>query len=201
VAKLYFRHGAMSASKTLNLLAVAHSYRTQGKRAVTIKALASSIVPPDTRVISSRCGLSGTADIVVYPHAACMSARELNIITGNTPNLAPASCVLVDEAQFLDPRYVDCLRELTQWEGVPVICYGLRTDFRRELFPGSRRLLEVADSIEEIKVTCATCNRKAIYNLRLDESGRGITSGEQVMIGKDHYAPACHSCYMKRTER
>lgn len=190
----------MSASKTLNLLAVAHNYRTQGKRAVTIKALAAEWQAFEDRKISSRCGLSEIANLIATPRQTHLLACELNIITGHLPSVPPASCVLVDEAQFLDPRYVDCLREITQWENVPVICYGLRTDFRRELFPGSRRLLEVADNIEEVKVTCATCNRKAIYNLRLDESGRGITSGEQVMIGKDHYAPACHSCYMKRTE-
>jgi thymidine kinase len=191
----------MSASKTLNLLAVAHNYRTQGKRAVTIKAIGESSGKPNVdRVIMSRCGLAEAADIVAFPTTTHLTSHELNLITGNVPNLIPASCVLVDEAQFLDPEYVDCLRELTVWEGVPVICYGLRTDFRRELFPGSRRLLEVADSIEEVKVTCATCNRKAIYSMRINDAGTPIMEGDRVLIDKDRYAPACHSCYKQRTE-
>lgn len=185
----------MSASKTLNLLAVAHNYRAQGKNCLVIKArpgLASAPNQPDDHVVSSRCGLQETADIAVFPasgEAVFMVLRKM---------VAGVDCVLVDEAQFLSPECVDELRELSAQ--VPVICYGLRTDFRRTLFPGSRRLLEVADSIEEVKVTCATCNRKAIYNLRLDESGAATVDGEQVLVSKDRYAPACHSCYMKRME-
>lgn len=188
----------MSASKTLNLLAVAHNYRSQGKRAVTIKALATDKID---RIISSRCGLSEPADLIARSGQKRLGGgHEINVITGHLPSVPPASCVLVDEAQFLDPEYVDCLRDLTVWEGIPVICYGLRTDFRRELFPGSRRLLEVADSIEEVKVTCATCNRKAIYSMRINDAGTPITEGDRVLIDKDRYAPACHSCYKQRTE-
>jgi thymidine kinase len=108
-------------------------------------------------------------------------------------------CVLVDEAQFLSAEVVEQLRRLTLDPGLPVICYGLRSDFRTRLFEGSTRLMELADSIEEVKVTCQYCNRKAIFNMRLLD-GRPTVEGEQIQIGGDEsYVPVCHSCYARKT--
>jgi thymidine kinase len=185
VAKLYFRHGTMSSAKTLNLLAVAHNYRSQGKRVLLIKPRL------DTRfsngAIVSRSGLEAEADLLVDP--------DTRLAPGLFEGL---HCVLVDEAQFLSPSLVEQLRRATLTHNVPVICYGLRTDFQTRLFEGSKRLLELADSIEEVKVTCQFCNRKALFNMRLVD-GRPVAEGEQVMLGADEsYAPTCPTCYAER---
>lgn len=185
MAKLYFRHGTMGSAKSLNLLAVAHNYRSQGKRVVLLKPRLDDRFGRAT--IASRAGLSADADRLIDADTLLAPA-----------DFAGLACVLVDEAQFLAPAVVDQLRRLTVDPGVPVICYGLRTDFATRLFPGSRRLLEVADSIEEIKVTCQFCNRKAILNLRLAD-GEPTLSGEQVELGaEDRYLPVCFPCYAER---
>lgn len=185
MAKLYFRHGTMSSAKTLNLLAVAHNYRTQGKRVLLLKPRL------DTRFgagsIVSRAGLEAQADLLV--DEATPLPREL---------FEGLDCVLVDESQFLPPSVVDRLRALTLDPGVPVICYGLRTDFKTRLFPGSQRLLELADSIEEVKVTCAFCNRKAVFNMRFVD-GQPTRDGAQIELGSDEkYAPTCCACFLSR---
>jgi thymidine kinase len=183
MAKLYFRHGTMNSAKTLNLLAVAHNYRSQGKRVLLLKPRLDVRFGADA--ISSRAGLGATADLLVDPETTLDPVAFANL-----------DCVLVDEAQFLAPGVVDQLRALTRDPGVPVICYGLRTDFRTHLFAGSRRLLEVADSIEEVKVTCHSCNRKAIFNLRLLD-GRPTLEGAQIELGgEERYVPVCHRCYV-----
>ena len=192
MAKLYFRHGTMDSAKTLNLLAVAHNYRSQGKRILLVKPRMDDRF--GAAAIRSRAGIEAEADLLVDDATILDPALFRGI-----------DCVLVDEAQFLAPALVDQLRALTQG-GPPVICYGLRTDFRTNLFPGSRRLLELADSIEEVKVTCQFCNRKAIFNLRM-QAGDAPTAeraaaldGPQVELGgNDRYAPACFSCYSART--
>ncbi len=186
VAKLYFRHGTMDSAKTLNLLAVAHNYRSQGKRVLLVKPRMDDRF--GAAAIRSRAGIEAQADLLVDPDTVLDPAVFLGI-----------DCVLVDEAQFLAPALVDQLRALTRG-GPPVICYGLRTDFRTRLFPGSLRLLELADSIEEIKVTCQFCNRKAIFNLRMQSDGAAELDGPQVELGgNDRYAPACFGCYSERT--
>ncbi|MCA9689518.1 MAG: thymidine kinase [Nannocystaceae bacterium] len=182
MAKLYFRHGTMDSAKTLNLLAVAHNYRTQGKRVMLLKPRLDDRF--GAVAIASRAGLTADADLLVDP-ASRLDPNEFEGV----------DCVLVDEAQFLPPAIIDQLRLLTLRPGIPVICYGLRTDFRTRLFPGSQRLLELADSIEEIKVTCQYCNRKAIFNVRLD-GDQACLDGDQVELGaNDRYAPVCCSCY------
>lgn len=185
MAKLYFRHGTMSSAKTLNLLAVAHNYRSQGKRVLLLKPRIDNRF--EEGAIVSRSGLKERADLV------------LDADTTLDPSLFEGlDCVLVDEAQFLSARVVEQLRALTLSHNVPVICYGLRTDFRTHLFEGSKRLLELADSIEEVKVTCQFCNRKAILNMRL-MNGKATLEGAQVEIGADErYAPACFHCYNAR---
>jgi len=187
VAKLYFRYGTMDSAKSMNLLAVAHNYRKQGKKVLLVKPRL------DTRFgaakISSRCGLEADADLMIDEHAS-LDPREF----------AGLDCVLVDEAQFLSPTIIEDLRRITVDPGVPVICYGLRTDFQTKLFPGAQRLMELADRIEEVKVTCQYCAKKAICNLRF-VNGAPTVSGPQVQLGADEsYAPVCWGHYDEATK-
>lgn len=186
MAKLYFRHGTMSSGKTLNLLAVAHNYESKGERVVVLRPRIDVRYGPEA--VSSRVGITRAADVLVDAD----TALDPELLRG-------AACVLVDEAQFLSAAVVDQLRSLTWDLDVPVICYGLRTDFRTRAFEGSARLLEVADTIEEVKTVCHFCNRKAIFNLRLGASG-GVQDGPQIELGaEDRYRPACGPCYRDRT--
>jgi thymidine kinase len=188
VAKLYFRYGTMDSAKSMNLLAVAHNYRKQGKRVLLVKPRL------DTRFgaakISSRCGLEAEADLMIDEDTA-LDPRDF----------AGLDCVLVDEAQFLPPAVIEDLRRITVDPGVPVICYGLRTDFRTKLFPGAQRLMELADRIEEVKVTCQYCQKKAICNLRF-VNGTPTVRGPQIQLGADEaYAPVCWSHYDEATRQ
>ncbi len=185
MAKLYFRYGTVGSAKTMNLLAVAHNYRHQTK---VVRLLKPKL---DTRfgldVIKSRSGLTMDADLLVED--ASSLAPE---------NFAGVHCILVDEAQFLSPLLIDSLRDITRRQDIPVICYGLRTDFRTRLFPGAQRLLELADSIEEVKTTCAFCNRKAIFNLKFID-GKPSIDGPVVDLGaEEKYLPACSCCYYEQ---
>ena len=188
MAKLYFRYGAMGSAKTLNLLAVWHNYVQQGKRVLMIKPALDDRF--GRNVIRSRAGLEYPADILVGAETRLDFTRFEGL-----------HCALVDECQFLSPYLVDQLRELTVQLDVPVIAYGLRTDFKTRLFDGSRRLMEVADSIEEVKTTCMFCNRKAVFNLRHDRHGRAIVEGPSVQLGaEDSYSPTCYPCYRSRVQ-
>lgn len=185
MAKLYFRYGAVGSAKTLNLLAVAHNYRQQGKKVLLFKPAL------DTRFgsqwIRSRAGLEQEADLLLDSDEQVIKADYQGV-----------SCVLVDEAQFLSVANIDQLREVSRLHNVPVICYGLRTDFRGELFAGSKRLLELADAIEEVKTTCAFCNRKAVMNLK-HVNGQATLSGASVELGSEEkYFPACYGCYREK---
>jgi len=185
MAKLYFRHGTVGSAKTLNLLAVAHNYMLQGKRAFLIKPELDVRFGQD--VVRSRAGVEKPADLLVRPDTTIDPATVDGV-----------DCILVDEAQFLSAEVVDQLRALTRDPGVPVICYGLRTDFRTRLFDGARRLFEVADSIEEIKTTCAFCNHKAIFNLKLID-GVPTLEGPTIDLGtEEKYLPTCDACYGER---
>ena len=187
MAKLYFRHGTMSSGKSLNLLAVAHNYEQKGERVIVIRPRLDERF--GARSVGSRTGLSREADVLVDAD----TRLDPRVIAG-------AACVLVDEAQFLSATLVDQLRELTWDLDVPVICYGLRTDFRTRAFEGSARLLEVADAIEEVKTVCHFCNRKAVFNLRISAGG-AVTDGPQIELGADErYRAACGPCYRERTE-
>lgn len=185
MAKLYFRYGTMDSAKSLNLLAVAHNYRKQGKRVALLKPALDDRFGRDK--IRSRAGIEQDVDMLLEADSRIDPTKFEGI-----------DCVLVDESQFLSPFVVDQLRALTRAPDVPVICYGLRTDFRTKLFPGSKRLLEVADRIEEVKVTCQFCNRKAIFNMR-SVDGTPTLEGEQVMLGaEESYAPICYGCFSDR---
>jgi len=184
MAKLYFRYGTVGSAKTLNLLAVAHNYRNQGKRVLLFKPKL------DTRFrqeeIRSRAGLQMSADILVDENTDLLVLDFTNI-----------DCILVDEAQFFSAKSIEELREISIEKGVPIICYGLRADFRTKLFEGSRRLMELADSIEEVKATCHFCNRKSIMNLR-HINGMATLEGPSIQLGAEEtYLPACYPCYQK----
>ena len=186
MAKLYFRYGTMDSAKSMNLLAVAHNYRKQGKRVLLVKPRLDNRFGAD--LISSRSGLEAKADLLIDEDTV-LDPREF----------AELDCVLVDEAQFLPPQVIEDLRRITVDPGVPVICYGLRTDFRTKLFPGAQRLMELADRIEEVKVTCQYCAKKAICNLRF-VNGAPTVRGPQIQLGADeHYAPVCWSHYDEAT--
>lgn len=192
MAKLYFRYGTVGSAKTLNLLAVAHNYRQQGKEVLLIKPALDIRFGLD--VIKTRAGLEMRADVLAPADGQI-----------SLPALDGIACVLVDEAQFLHASAVDQLRHITHAavapdlpQGVPVICYGLRADFRLQAFPAATRLFELADSIEEIKTTCAYCRRKAVFNLKL-LNGKPTLQGPSVELGcEEKYLPVCAACYTQQ---
>lgn len=193
MAKLYFRYGTVGSAKTLNLLAVAHNYRQQGKEILLIKPELDTRFAPE--IIKTRAGLEMPADIL---------APKTGKIT-NMPALDNVACILVDEAQFLSVEAIDQLHGIAHSHvapdaqyGVPVICYGLRADFRLQAFPAAARLFELADTIEEIKTTCVDCNRKAVFNLKLCD-GVPVLDGPSVELGfEEKYLPVCAYCYNDR---
>jgi thymidine kinase len=187
MAKLYFRYGTVGSAKTLNLLAVAHSYRQQGKKILLLKPEMDTRFGKDA--IRSRSGLEKEADLLIT------SQTRLT-----PPQVEGLHCILVDEAQFLSEAFIDHLATLTRDHHVPVICYGLRSDFKTRLFEGSKRLMELADSIEEIKTTCHYCNRKAVFNLKFVNS-KAVTEGPSIELGaEEKYLPACRTCYSVQTK-
>lgn len=187
MAKLYFRYGTVGSAKTLNLLAVAHNYGAQKKRAFIIKPELDDRFGRDR--VASRAGVERKADLLVSPTTQLDRAAFEGL-----------HCVLVDKAQFLSPEVIDQLRAIATEMGIPVICYGLRTDFTTKLFDGARRLMEVADSIEEVKTTCNFCNRKAIFNLKLAD-GVPTLAGPTIDLGaEEKYLPACATCYHEQLD-
>lgn len=182
MAKLYFRYGTVGSAKTLNLLAVAHNYRQQGKTVLLLKPAIDTRFGLD--IIKTRAGLEMPADKVIPANG--------NWAFGPLDNCA---CILVDEAQFLRASDIDILHGVVHGRDIPVICYGLRTDFRRQLFPASSRLMELADTIEEVKTTCHFCLHKAVFNLKLLD-GKATLRGPAVELGcEEKYLPACARCY------
>ncbi|TQV76722.1 thymidine kinase [Aliikangiella marina] len=185
MAKLYFRYGTVSSAKTLNLLAVVHNYEQKDQRALLVKPIMDDRF--GKKLVKSRAGLERAADFLI-------DNDNLDEFWGDA--LANVACIVVDEAQFLSEAVIDHFRKITVTYNIPVICYGLRTDFRTNLFEGARRLFEVADSIEEIKTVCAKCGRKAIINLKLT-NGVPTVDGPQVQLGcEESYIPVCYKHYM-----
>ena len=186
MAKLYFKYGAMGSSKTANALITKFNYEERGMKVWLIKPAI------DTRdgagVVKSRIGLKADAEII---------GAERDIFQ-TFEGLGGCDVIIADECQFLTTEQIDQLRRIVDEKNVPVLCYGLRTDFLTHLFEGSRRLFEVADSITEVKTVCA-CGAKAIVNARLDGNGKVVTEGGQILIGgNDSYVAMCHSCWKKR---
>ena len=182
MAKLYFYYASMNAGKSTNLLQADFNYRERGMRTMLFTAAVDDRFAAGT--IASRIGLSAPAT----PFDGRTDLRALALAEHDRGALA---CVLVDEAQFLTAAQVDQLAALADAHGLPVLCYGLRTDFRGELFPGSARLLALADALIEIKSVCE-CGRKATMNLRVDDEGRAIAHGRQTEIGgNERYVALC----------
>ena len=195
IGKLYFRYGTMGSAKTAMLLTTAYNFEERGMAYHCFKPVV------DTRdkknVIKSRIGIERECSWI-YPESNLYE----DIASMRTPDGFLPGWILVDEAQFLSPDQVDQLAKVVDDFGINVLCYGLRTDFRTHLFDGSRRLLEIADTIDEIKSTC-TCGRKTIVNARINSQGEIITEGEQVEIGgNDRYIAVCRNCWRnKRIEQ
>lgn len=188
MAKLYFKYGAMGSSKSAQALITQFNYEERGMSVWLIKPSTDDRDGAD--VIKSRIGLSRRAD-VIRPGD---SIRELYRKNGSS------DVIIADEAQFFTQEQIDELRWIVDFEDIPVLCFGLRTDFLTKFFPGSSRLMELADSIQEIKTVCS-CGRKATVNARIDENGRVVTRGAQVFIGgNDSYVAMCHRCWRLRVE-
>lgn len=189
VAKLYFRYGAMNSGKSTALLQAAFNYEERGQRVLLAKPAVDT--KADAAIIS-RLGMTRAADFLIGPdddpRTQFLHAAGLGSV--------PVACLLVDEAQFLSGVQVEQLFRIAVLDDVPVIAYGIRTDFRSAAFPGSRRLLDLAHSIEELKTICR-CGRKAICNARI-VAGRFIFDGDQVAIdaGDVTYEALCGQCYL-----
>lgn len=182
MAKLYFKFGAMNSSKTANALMTKFNYEEKGKKVWLIKPATDT--RDGAQIIKSRIGLQAEA-IVINSTDSILERCPLNDI----------DVIICDECQFLTEEQVDDLRLIVSEYDIPVLCFGLRSDFLTHLFPGSRRLFELADSITEIKSICK-CGAKATVNARFDAEGNIQTSGDQVMIGgNDSYEGLCWSCY------
>ena len=187
MAKLYFKYGAMGSSKTAQALITKYNYEENDLKVWLIKPSA------DTRdgkqILRSRIGLE--AEVEVIPPDMDILARFDETRRGS------CNVIIVDECQFLTEQQIDELRAIVNDRNVPVMCFGLRTDFQTKLFPGSRRLMELADEIQEIKTMC-DCGAKATVNARIDASGHIITQGAQVVLGgNDSYIAMCHKCYIR----
>ena len=186
MAKLYFKYGAMGSSKSAQALITRFNYLEKG---MTVWLIKPSV---DTRdgagLIRSRIGLEHTAEVITPEQDLIAAYRAAG----------PYDVIIADEAQFFTPEQIDQLRELVDTEDLPVLCFGLRTDFQTHFFPGARRLMELADSITEIKTVCA-CGSKATVNARIDSQGNVVTEGSQILLGgNDSYTAMCHRCWKKK---
>ena len=187
MAKLYFKYGAMGSSKTAQALITKYNYEENDMKVWLLKPSA------DTRdgasILRSRIGLQAAVEVMVPGRDIYEAyAREHD---------GHCHAVIVDECQFMTPEQIDQLRAIVDDFNVPVLCFGLRTDFQTKLFPGSRRLMEVADTIQEIKTIC-DCSAKATVNARIDGDGYIVTEGAQVVLGgNDSYIAMCHRCWIR----
>lgn len=184
MAKLYFRYSAMNAGKSTALLQVAHNYEEHGRR-----------VRIYTAEIDHRYGRGLVTSRLGPQRAVETFGERTDFLDELQASAAALSCVLVDEAQFLSPQQVKQLHRLAHVADLPVICYGIRSDFLGDPFPGAAYLLALADSLEEVKNIC-NCGKKATMNPRVDESGRRITAGTQIAIEGDvRYVQMCGTCF------
>lgn len=191
MAKLYFRYGAMNCGKTALLLQSVHNYEDRGMNVLVLKPRVDT---KGGNKIVSRIGLEREVDHLV--------SSDENLYFYLSKNIEGISCIFVDEAQFLKREQVDQLLQIVVFYDIPIICYGLRTDFTATGFEGSTRLLEIAHTIEEMKTICS-CGNKATFNARLI-NGRFTFSGEQVAIdGKANvtYESLCPKCYFKKMKK
>ena len=186
MAKLYFKYGAMGSSKTAQALITKYNYEENDLKVWLIKPSADT--RDGVQTLRSRIGLEAEVDVIapevdIYARFLGSQARRCDVI-------------IVDECQFMTEKQIDQLRTIVDEYNIPVMCFGLRTDFQTHLFPGSRRLMEIADTIQEIKTIC-DCGAKATVNARVND-GYIVTEGAQVVLGgNDNYIAMCHKCYVR----
>ena len=187
MAKLYFKFGAMGCSKTAQALITKFNYEERNMKVLLMKPAIDA--RDGATVVRSRIGL--------YQDAIAVGQEE-NLYDLYENKYSDCDVIIVDECQFLTPEQVDELADIVIDKNIPVLCFGLSTDFTTHLFPGSKRLFEIAESISEIKSVC-TCGAKATVNARLDDNGRIVTEGSQICLGgNDRYVAMCRKCWLKR---
>ena len=191
MAKLYFRYGAMGSSKSANILMVRYNYAERGQYAILLKPRTDD--RDGEHKIQSRIGLSAPAEYVddfLKEISKLWNGKETEYLYHGKK----VNAILVDEAQFLSPEEVDALSDIVDFYEIPVLCYGLRTDFLNHLFPGSRRLMEIADVIEEVPTVC-WCGKRAQCNTRYS-NGKIVREGAQIMLGSNEsYVALCRKHY------
>lgn len=187
MAKLYFKYGCMNSSKTAQLIMTKHNYEEKGMKVFVVKPAIDTRDGED--IIASRVGLKTKVDIIL--DRTCD-----NLLNWLFDNNAKLNVILCDEAQFLTTVQVNALHKITKLYNIPVICYGLLTDYKTELFTGSKRLIELAESKQEIKTVCK-CGKKAIVNARI-KNGKVTIDGEQIELGgNESYESMCYICWEK----
>ena len=190
MAKLYFKYGAMGSSKTAQALITKFNYEERGMKVWLIKPALDD--RDGAIILRSRIGLEAECTTI---------APTDDIFEMFSREEYRSDVIITDECQFFTPENIDQMRRIVDELGVPVLCFGLRTDFLTKLFPGSMRLFELADSISEIKTICS-CGKKASVNARIDQNGSIVTEGSQVMLGgNDSYIAMCHRCYKKGIQK
>lgn len=204
MAKLYFRYGAMNSGKSTALLQAAYNYEERGQRVLLAKP---EIDTKGASQIESRLGMTREVDFLIGPRddaRALFTSERERVLAEGAEELLPAeprdvACLLVDEAQFLSAEQIDDLFRIAVLDGIPVMAYGIRNDFRTHAFPGSARLLAIAHTLEELKTICR-CGRKAVFNGRLLD-GRFVFDGDQVAIdgAEVTYESLCGNCYLQES--
>lgn len=195
MAKLYFKYGSMGSSKTANALMTRFNYEEKGKNVLLLKPSA------DTRdgetILKSRIGLEAKA--IVIGHDTDIKKFLLEHFWHKSDKCFTFDVIIVDEVQFFTKKQIVTLRNIASYMDIPVICYGLRTNFKGELFEGSKALFELADSIQEIKTICR-CGSKAIINVLFDEEGKVVTESETDVIigGNEKYEAMCWHCFQEK---
>lgn len=188
MAKLFFKYGTVFSAKSLNLIATAHNYETQGKKVLLL------IPKIDTRsegFITTRAGFKLAAE-VIDTHT-----NILDVYNEHLKKKERIDCVLVDESQMFSVEHINQLREIVSVFNTPVICYGLRVSYTLELFDASKRLFELADKLEEIKTICWYCKNKATHNLKLVDNQPEYAGNPIEIGGLEKYVPVCYDCYIK----
>ena len=189
MAKLYFKYGAMGSSKTAQALITKFNYEERGMRVWLVKP---AIETRDGKSIRSRIGLEAEAQLIAKEDSVSDIFEKIS---------TPPDVIIADECQFFTAKQIDEFRKIVDERDVPVLCFGLRTDFLTKLFEGSARLFELADSISEIKTICE-CGKKASVNARVDADGKIITSGAQVFLGgNESYIAMCHKCWHDKIKK